>query len=254
MTGCYKVYSYPQENEHPYDIAFEVNEGVTKVPREQSDLKSSVERTLDVLRGILKSTDDRFGKYFTELLALSRYGLVGDAAQPEQAMVTLQILQNRILDREKGTATERYMRAIVSALWIPTLVYASALSLLGLAIWVKLLPATLLSLWPIYPGLLFGLLFSAFMRCRAISFFELHVIESDRFAPWMKITFAVITLAITGAFLKAGVLEIKVGSLALSAFDVNQLSAFVFGVVVGIAQEIITARIESVKQGAARTQ
>jgi hypothetical protein len=48
--------------------------------------------------------------------------------------------------------------------------------------------------------------------------------------------------------LKAELIEIKIGKAQLSSFDKDWLSAFVFGAVVGAAQEAVIARIETIKK------
>jgi len=64
----------------------------------------------------------------------------------------------------------------------------------------------------------------------------------------LKTAFALATLLLRAAFLKAELTEIKIGKAQLSAFDRDYLSAFVFGAVVDFAQEAVISRIESIKQ------
>jgi hypothetical protein len=90
------------------------------------------------------------------------------------------------------------------------------------------------------------------MRCRTITFFDLHAIEADRFTPGLKLAFAISIILIAGAFLKAELFEIKIGKAQLSMFDKDWLSSFVFGVVVGVAQEAVIARIETIRRGFGR--
>jgi hypothetical protein len=41
----------------------------------------------------------------------------------------------------------------------------------------------------IVPGLFVGIIFSSFLRCRTITFYDLHAIDADRFTPPLKTAF-----------------------------------------------------------------
>lgn len=252
MIGHFLVSEYPHGHAHPYDIAFQLNENATgKLPKDQSTLKSEAEKTLHVLRNLFSREDDKFVAYFTELLALCRYGLVGDTAQPAQALDTLKNLQTQIFDNEKGRAISAYMGSVIRSHVVSL---TSVVLILGLAValarWCIAVEDNVIQLQilAVIPGLFVGLIFSSFLRCRTITFYDLHAIDADRFAPLLKVAFAIAILLLAGAFLKAELFEIKLGKTQLSAFDKDYLSAFVFGAVVGVAQEAIISRIESIKK------
>jgi hypothetical protein len=252
MPGHFIVFEYPREDAHPYDIAFQLQADVKgSVPKEQASLKSEVEKTLNVLRSLFAPDQEKFRRYFVELLALSRYGLVGPTAQPAQAMSTLENLQQQIMDNEKGRAISAYVTALLKsqAIWL-LVIMALLVGIGGVMHYAfgREISAMNFQILLVAPGLLVGLTFSSFVRCRTITFYDLHAIEADRFGPGLKVAFAAVILFLTAAFLKAGVFEIKVGKTELSAFDHDYLSAFVFGAIVGIAQEPIIARIESIKK------
>jgi len=191
----------------------------------------------------------KFRGYFDELLALARYGLVGSTAQPSQALDTLKTLQARILDSEKGTAISTHMRSIIIS---QTKLLAAAATALVACLYVAFYfgAATLqnFNVLGVIPGLWIGLVFSSFVRCKAITFYELHAIDADRFSPLMKSAFALVVLVLTAVLLKAGIFEIAIGKVKLSSFENDSLSAFVFGAVIGIAQEAAISRIESMKR------
>ncbi|NGO51599.1 hypothetical protein [Allomesorhizobium camelthorni] len=253
MTGRYIVTPFPIDTADPEDIAFQLTAEALDIPEEQGILKSEVERTLIVLRGIFDPSDRRFKSYFAELLALSRYGLIGPTAQPKQALDTLGNLQKRIFDMEKGRIISQHMTTIILrlALFLSSFLMAGflAVSLAPLAGFAAPALREVQALVFVLPGLLIGLAFSSFLRCRAVTFFDLHAIDADRFSPFMRGAFALVVLIISAAFLKAGVFEILVGDVRLSSFDADGLSAFVFGAVVGFAQEPIISRIESIGKG-----
>ena len=250
MSGCFLVFPYPHDTEHPHDIAFQLEEGFTKkVPADHRQLKTEVERTLDVLRPMFAPDSLKFQGYFDELLALSRYGLVGATAQPTQAMDTLKTLQTRILDSEKGAAISTHMRRIIS---YQTALLAAASAALAACLYAAFYfgGATLqnFNVLAVIPGLWIGLVFSSFVRCRAVTFYELHAIDADRFSPLMKSAFALVVLVLTAVLLKAGIFEIAIGKVKLSGFENDWLSAFVFGAMMGIAQEAAISRIETMKR------
>jgi hypothetical protein len=253
-SGSYRVYAYPPRDERARDIMFELapEAAGASIPKEQGALKNEAERTLHVLRNLFQPEDEtRFRGYFNELLGLCQYGLVGVTAQPVQAMDTLKNLQNQIFDNEKGRAISAYMTNTIKAqsLWFGIVLVViigcgfAAYRWLDWASYRDHLP-----LLGILPGLFVGIVFSSFMRCRTITFFDLHAIEADRFTPGLKLAFAISIILIAGAFLKAELFEIKIGKAQLSLFDKDWLSAFVFGAVVGVAQEAIIARIETFRQ------
>lgn len=255
MAGCYIVFEHPHGTASPHDIGFQLVVGFTgEIPADQSNLKSEVERTLDVLGARFAPDSMKFQRYFKELLALSQYGLVGESAQPLQALDTLRNLQKRIFDAEKGTAISAHMRAIMKPqiilLAASVAIGAAAVGAVKLA-WLNDV-TTFFPYFAILPGLFVGLTFSAFMRCRAVTFFDLHAIEADRFSPWMKVAFAIVTTAIAAVFLKAQLVEISIGKANLSNFDKDLLSAFVFGIVLGVAQELAISWIESIQKSAAK--
>ncbi|MBB6407750.1 hypothetical protein [Mesorhizobium sangaii] len=256
MTGRYIVYPYPKDAEQPYDIAFQLTKDATEVPSEQGILKHQAERTLMVLRGMFQPKDARFRGYYEELLGLSRYGLVGETAQPVLAMGTLQNLQERVFDTEKGRMISAHMQKIIGWLFFILLAVgvAGTLAVCGVNWLMGIDQDPIKSHLPlilVLPGLLAGLSFSSFLRCRAVTFFDLHAIDADRFTPPMRAIFALILLFLTGAFLKAGVFEISIGEVHLSQFDANGLSAFIFGAFVGFSQEPLISRIESISKAAA---
>ena len=92
------------------------------------------------------------------------------------------------------------------------------------------------------------MVFSSFVRCKAITFYDLHAIDADRFSPFMKSAFALVVLVLTAVLLKAGIFEIAIGKVKLSGFESDWLSAFVFGAIIGIAQEAAISRIETIKR------
>jgi hypothetical protein len=252
MPDNFRVYEYPHDVAHPRDIMFQLTDTAKKtIPKEESALKSEAERTLHVLRALYSPTEEtEFRPYFAELLGLCQYGLVGKTAQPTQAMATLRNLQQQIFDNEKGRAISTYMIAVIrsQALWLGGIILVIAASLLATYLLVGL--DVLRNEAPclaILPGLFVGITFSSFIRCRAITFYDLHAIEADRFSPGLKLAFALATLFLAAAFLKAELIEIKIGKAQLSAFDKDYVSAFVFGAVVGVAQEAIIAKIETIK-------
>ncbi|HKH21689.1 MAG TPA: hypothetical protein VKB53_12575, partial [Gammaproteobacteria bacterium] len=220
-----------------------------KIPADQSQLKIEVERTLDVLRPIFAPDHPKFHGYFDELLGLSRYGLVGPTAQPNQAMDSLRTLQARILDSEKGTAISAHMRGIIISQ--TQLLIAAAIALTAcvyVAVYFGAATIQNFNIVAVIPGLWIGLVFSSFVRCRAITFYDLHAIDADRFSPLMKSAFALVVLVLIAILLKAGIFEVAIGKVKLSGFENDWLSAFVFGAIIGIAQEAAIARIESIKR------
>jgi hypothetical protein len=232
---------------------FELADAATvSVPKEQGILKFEAERTLHVLRNLFPPQDDtKFRPYFMELVGLCQYGLVGPTAQPSQAMDTLKNLQSQIFDNEKGRAISTFMVKTVKSqsLWFGIILAAMAICGFALSSYVSWFSfERCLPLLCIPPGLFVGLIFSSFVRCRAITFFDLHAIDADRFTPGLKFAFAITVVLLAGVFLKAELFEIKIGKAQLSLFDKDWLSAFVFGAVVGVAQEAIIARIETIRQ------
>ncbi|SEI16876.1 hypothetical protein [Tardiphaga sp. OK245] len=250
VAGCFLVFPYPHEAQYPHDIGFQLEENVRgKIPVEQSRLKIEVERTLDVLRQIFSSDHSKFRGYFEEILALSRYGLVGPTAQPSQAIDTLRTLQSRILTSEKGAAISAHMRRVIVS---QSKLLLGAILVLVVGVYLGFYFGSFaiqnFNILAVVPGLWVGLIFSSFLRCKALTFYELHAIDADRFSPFMKSAFALVVLVLIAILLKAGIFEVAVGKIRLSAFESDGMSALVLGVVVGLAQEAAISRIEAIKR------
>ena len=250
--GHFIVFAHPHGDEKAQDIMFQLAPDLTgSLPKEQSNLKAEAEKTLNVLRSLCANEDGRFRPYFNELLGLCQYGLVGKTAQPAQALDSLKILQEQVFNNEKGRAISTYMSALAKSQAIG-MILVLAVSAGGFILFDWMYGTHLLnqnfSAMAIAPGLFVGVIFSSFMRCRAIGFYDLHAIDADRFTPALKTLFAYVIAMLAAAFLKAELFEIKIGKAQLSDFDKNILSAFVFGAVVGVAQEAIISKIETIKQ------
>lgn len=253
MPSNFLVYSYPEETAHPYDIAFRAAEGAASpLPPGEALLKSEIEKTILVLRGLFKPEDERFRVYHHELLSLAQYGLVGTGAQPDEAANALKNFQSRILSSEKGHLVSTHL-AKTFGVFFGEIVMLYVMFLFVAAVnqkyqWyaVSLIDNGPLLVIPV--SLFIGFMISSFLRYRSLGFFDLHTIDADAFKPYMRGLFALTMLAAVAVFLKAGVFEIVVGKAKLSDFDSSVLSAFTFGLLVGLGQEQLIARIDSVRR------
>ena len=247
-NGLYDVYAYPEDSEHPDDIAFELTPEARAIPPAYSQLKSNIERTLSVLRSFHEPSSKVFKEYYYELLALAQYGLKGPTAQPQQAEITLSNLQQRYHNSQKGKIISAHMSRTLTRFalfFIPLgLIALGAIISLPQYLDVELELDMVASL----PGLALGLALTAFLRCKTVTFYDLHAIDADRFSPFMRAAFALVILIVSAIFLQANVFQIEIGDLEFDDFDDNALSALILGLFVGISQEPLIARIEAITQ------
>ena len=205
-----------------------------------------------MLRSLFPPDKDlKFRPYFNELLSLCQYGLVGPTAQPIQAMDTLRNLQNQIFDTEKGRAISSHMRGIIK--WQAALLGGLVIVMIAveLAFWrfagekpFRDVGSILLA--ALVAGLFVGIVFSSFLRCRTVTFYDLHAIEAEDLAVH-EVRVCVDYANDCGCFSESWFDRDRNIKVHLSAFNTDLLSAFVFGVVVGIAQEAIIYKIELIR-------
>ena len=237
-----------------YDIFFLYLGASGSMPEDMTLLKSEFEKTLDILRQFYSNIAslgsrgrDDYQTYLDDLKGLAEYGLEAPNPQPKQAMESLRIIQARFVERQKANLIAKYMANLglhlIGVLGVAEILLCLASSA-AVAQWCSL--TSVLKNAPylaILPALFVGIVFSSFLRCRTLTFYEVLGIDTDKFTPTSRAVFALALTAIAAIFLKAKVLDFSFGGESLSTFDMSLSAALTFGAICGLAQEAIASMV-----------
>lgn len=235
--------------EKPDDILFSVKSDVTEVTDLQQRLHLEIEKTLVVIRKLFEHAPVDFQHYFNQLLGLAQAGLVPDNAQPGISLNALQQLKNEVVDRKSGAIKNGYFKSLgVQALYlgVPALALALLLkgfnyvfpnedSLANLAVF-----ANFILVWC---SSLLGIWISFGARKTTLSFEELTVIEEDRWEPRMRMIFAGTIAMIFSLLFYKEALTIDFGPVSSKAISKDAFVAMIFGVVLGLSEQILGKKI-----------
>jgi hypothetical protein len=81
------------------------------IPTEQLELRDKCQAARSIIR-IICPSGKSFREYFNHLLGLAQAGLLGETANPELAMRTLEELKQDITAREAGRIKNAYMKKL----------------------------------------------------------------------------------------------------------------------------------------------
>jgi hypothetical protein len=255
--GCFRVYAFPTDAEHPYDIAFELTgDAPQRIPRDQRNLKSEVERSLVVISSIYRSPNIKFEYYFERLLSLSQMGLVGETANPEAATETLEALQQEFLEKEGNHAKSIYYRKVGRAafcLGIAPLI--CALTVLArpdtFAKWLygDVGPQQTLSITHfgnfviVWAAAVLGVWLSGVLQTINVKFSRLHVLEEDQTNSWIRCLIVGASALLLGFLLYKKFVEIRIGGITITDFYEDTVTSIVLGVLCGLAGRALLIRL-----------
>lgn len=234
--GAFIVY---RDQSDACDIHFQQNEldGVA-IPEDQLALKDEVENSLLVMRSLFPKGGVRFDSYFRQLLSLAQLGLVGEA-NPSLALRTLKNLQLQVVIQEGARIKNQYMRKLgMSALTIglPTFVLALCLrSFTSLD--------TYSSFCFLWSGCMAGIWLSFGIRKPKLKFEDLHVLESDRLSPYIRLFFAGLLTVVLGLLFSTEAVVISIGSLSTQDLKVSPEIALLIGVLCGVSEKTLSEKV-----------
>lgn len=211
------------------------------VPHEQITLKGDVERTLSALHVLYSESPDKFKEAFEKLLSLARVGLVGPKASPSVSIEALASLHREIVDREAGNIKNSYLRHL--GLWC-LIGWALAFFPFFASHWLRYGPvAEDAAFFLLVSGAPVGAWVSFATRKVRLEFFDLIQMEEDRVDPSLRVVFVGLLSLLFGLMLKSGAVDLQLGDFRASGFSENNYSAFLLGVLLGVSEKVLPARV-----------
>jgi hypothetical protein len=244
--GAYIVHVNPAK---PDDIQFSNKPETQEVPELQKKLHLEVEKTLMVLRKLFTPGTPEFQDYFNQLLTLAQAGLVPDNAQPSISLSALTQLKNDVIDRKSGEVKNGYFKTLgMKAAWLGTPPLLAEVILLIINFYYPLndtiqqliVYANFALAWS---AAMLGIWLSFGARKTILSFEELTVIEEDRLEPLMRLIFAGAITVIFCLFFYKKVVVINIGMVSSDAIGTDQGIAMIFGVTLGLSEQILGKKL-----------
>jgi hypothetical protein len=225
----------------PLDIKFELHPEYAKekIPQNQEDLYNEIENTNNVIKSLHYTKEEVKNKYFKKLLSLSQAGLVGETAQPDLALKSLNSLKAEMILVEGARIKNEYMKnlgknmLILSSFMLIIMLIAyfifkyfhiiSPISMYGLA----------------FIGALLGTWVSFGARSFKITFEQLSLLEEDMMSPWIRLLYIGVCSIIFMLFLNTQLISISVGSISTTTIKTNCEIQMAIGVVCGLVESKI---------------
>lgn len=234
------------------DIVFVVE---TPPPKEQSALQGEIDKVLGVIQRLyLRSAvpnPERFRLYYVRLFHLAQLGLQGNA-QPEIAAAALAVVTADLLDDEAGRVKNAHLRALGSHALKFSLPFALLYLVIGLspngffAAGLRRLaidPPTLAAFAVLWIGCFTGVWLAYGIRKAKVSLSDLVTTDDDRLEPQIRLVFAGLLTMLLGMLFTLGVIELKIGAVALTDIASRPMLAFVVGTFCGIGELVLPASV-----------
>lgn len=255
----------PDRSRAGIDIYFERTDNPPPDNASVENLRSDYEETMSVLRDMDLSDSD-FGIFFNELLVGAQIGLQGPNFNLDAGRSQLNNVRNRLVRRARrerdqylirlgfiggGVASASLLVAGVLYAVVPQLLkdQVSAAAFNGFLKW--LIPACLL-----HPGVVLGVVFTAFVLNRTFTFEKIRIFDPYYFAPGLRFFYISIISYILLAALWFKVVMLGLGGVLLNDVkDVPEIGLLI-GLVCGISEalvvELLVSRFRPVERGAAQ--
>jgi len=248
--GCYSIERVSNEN-GIFDLDFAFYDDIgdeSSIPEDQRILRLNIEQTLIVLKSLFTKEIASYNEYFDQVFSLATAGLGADPAAPHMANEALCSLKEEILIREGGKIKNKYIfdLGIVSIKFFCTLLIVAAL-FQGSASWCEeawsnaLLLGRNFSL--VWMGAVVGIWVSFCARKIELKFEELHVIDSDRLEPIVRIMFVGLLATIIGLLFSTEAITVKIGSLSSNMINTNPQVAFLIGCLLGFCEKVLALKV-----------
>jgi len=238
MQGCFVVY---ENKEEQFDIKCELHPQYAKenIPTEQETLYNEVESANNVIKSLHNTKDDIKTKYFRKLLSLAQAGLVGETAQPNLALKSLDKLKAEMILVEGQRIKNDYMRKLGGKAAI--LCILAFMSYLFCQYCKILQPFSMYSL--AFIGALLGTWISFGARKFNITFEQLSLLEEDMMEPWIRLLYIGICSIVFMLFLNTQIVTISVGGISTTTIKESQEIQLSVGVLCGLIESKIGINI-----------
>ena len=218
-------------------------------PKDQSALQIEIAKVLRTCRRLYLDASParpvKFRIYYTRLFRLAQLGLQGDTPQPEVAATALATVIADLIDDEGAAIKNGYLvklgRYVCIYSAVPLALYAvlhvlprewTDAGLERLKVDLGLLSCFLL-LWV---GCFAGVWLSYGIRKTQFSLADLTNSDQDRLAPHIRLLFAGLLTMLIGILIAFGLIDLSIGTVALSDITEWPLLAFMVGAFCGISE------------------
>jgi hypothetical protein len=247
-----KALDHPQPRDtRAVEIYFGILDGPPP-PADQVELQGGVEKLLAAVRQLYLEGDtpkaDRFRRYYVRLFQLAQLGLEG--ANPPTAMVrtALEGLTQDLIDDEAARVKNGHLRLLGE--WVVRY------GLYGLYAYVvfSLMPAPLAALLKermaldcaqaanfmlLWVGCFIGVWLSYGIRTAQFTLADLTRTDSDRLQPQFRLIFIGTLTMLLGLLFSLGIVELKLGTYALSDIGHQPMLALLIGTFCGISEAVL---------------
>lgn len=238
MQGCFVVY---ENKEEQFDIKCELHPEYAKetIPAEQETLYNEVESANNVIKSLHNTKDDIKTKYFRKLLSLAQAGLVGETAQSNLALKSLDKLKAEMILIEGQRIKNDYMKKLGGK--------AAILCILAFAVYLLCQYCEILQPFSMYSlafiGALLGTWISFGARKFNITFEQLSLLEEDMMEPWIRLLYIGICSIVFMLFLNTQLVTISVGGISTTTIKQSQEIQLSVGVLCGLIESKIGINI-----------
>lgn len=235
--GCFLVYPNEEDNK---DIVFSPKGDLEgDIPEEQQELMHAVERTNMILKLIYSDDELTFRRYYNQLLSLARAGLADSNAQPLISKQALINLQNEVLAREGGKVKNIYMKQL--GRW--SLTFACIAFLVGFIFHNYSILKEYAMYFFMWAGCMGGTWLSFGVRKIDLSFYELHIPESDRMSPVIRLIFMGLTTMLFGLLLSSEIITVSIGEFSSANLSDSVQLSLLFGMLAGLLEKALTINL-----------
>ncbi len=218
------------ENINSYlDIEFSYEVKPDKIPKEEKELHINIEETLNILRTLKYTDNEKKRNYFDKILKLAQAGLVGDFADSYQATETLEKVKHEILITEGIRIKNNYMKELGRAILIVGI--PSVLFYLVSCINPKMKMYIL-----VWLGSMIGVWVSFGARKFNIKFHQLSIIEEDFMSPFIRIIFVGICSIIFALFINTGIIMVNFGNFSTVEIKNIKELQILLGILCGLVE------------------
>ncbi|HHD2603648.1 hypothetical protein ACV3R5_06110 [Clostridium perfringens] len=237
MKGCF----YVKENDKSeYDIqCLKKDENCDgSIPEIQTKVYLMSEDISKVIRLLIGTNKEKKDEYFDKLLSATRVGLVGDNAQPEMALLSLEKLKSEMLLNESGRIKNNYMTILGIASFIMIVISSIIIFIL------KEKNIFYLNKYIfIFQGAMIGAWVSFGARKIELKFEELGIIEKDFLNPILRLILIGTCSIILYLFISCNIVSFKVGSFSSDLVNTSIEAQYLFGIICGLLEYKIAINI-----------
>lgn len=237
MSGFFIVSTNPDEE---FDIKCELHPQLAKspIPKKQGDLYLEMESTNNIIKSLHKTQIEVKKKYFDKLLSLTQVGLVGETAQPDIALISLEKLKEEIILIEGKRIKNDYMIALGKIVLVFVVILGTFCFFLNknkqneISMYIFCFIGALVGTW-----ISFG------ARKLIITFEQLSLLEEDMMTPIVRLIYIGTCSMIFMLFLNTNIINLSIGSISTSMIKHNYELQLSIGVLCGLIESKIGVNI-----------